>query len=225
MRPLQSLYTQRYNRMEQTDGPLFRGRFKAILGDADHYLACLSRYIHLNPVVAKITETAQAYRWSSYPAYLRRTLAPAWLHQHTILGMFGPRHTRQRYQAFVKAGLDADITAFYAKQHHDPILGTPEFFQRIVLMRRGEPPDPEVPDAERIRLRPTLHEIVQETARYFGVEEATLYHYGKGRGNLPRVVAMALCRRPGGYPLKEIAQVMYVGVVSYSCVAGIHASL
>jgi hypothetical protein len=107
-------------------------------------------------------------------------------------------------------GLDANITAFYAKQHLDPILGTPKFFHRIVLMRRGKPPEPEVPDAKRIRLRPTLREIVQETARYFGVEEATLYHHGKGRGNLPRVVAMALCRRPGGYPLKEIAQVMYV---------------
>ena len=59
---LQGLYTQRYNRMKQTDGPLFRGRFKAIFVDADHYLAHVSRYIHLNPVVAKITETAQAYR-------------------------------------------------------------------------------------------------------------------------------------------------------------------
>ncbi|MGH8072142.1 MAG: hypothetical protein ACRERE_44305 [Candidatus Entotheonellia bacterium] len=124
--------------------------------------------------------------------------------------MFGPRHTRQQYQAFVEAGLDADTAAFYAKQHLDPILGTPEFFHRIVLMRHGEPPDPEVPDAKRIRLRPTLHEIVQETARHFGVEEATLYHHGKGRGNLPRVGAMALCRRPGGYPLKAIAQVMSV---------------
>jgi hypothetical protein len=83
--------------------------------DANHYLAYLSRYIHLNPVVANITETAQAYCWSSYPAYLRRIPAPAWLHQHAILSMFGPRHTRPRYQAFVEAGLDADITAFSAK--------------------------------------------------------------------------------------------------------------
>ncbi len=62
MRHLQGLYTQRYNRTKQTDGPLVRGRFKAILVDADHYLDHPSRYIHLNPVVAKITETGQAYR-------------------------------------------------------------------------------------------------------------------------------------------------------------------
>jgi hypothetical protein len=86
--------------MEQTDGPLFRGRFKAILVDADHYLAHLSRYIHLNPVTAKITETVQAYPWSSYPTYLRQRPAPAWLYQDTVLGQFGrrnPRHASRRH--------------------------------------------------------------------------------------------------------------------------------
>jgi hypothetical protein len=31
MRHLNGVYTQRYNRLEDTDGPLFRGRYKAIL--------------------------------------------------------------------------------------------------------------------------------------------------------------------------------------------------
>ena len=44
--------TQRYNRLEKTDGPLFRGRYKAILIEADCYFLNVSRYIHLNPVVA-----------------------------------------------------------------------------------------------------------------------------------------------------------------------------
>ncbi len=43
MRHLNSLYTQRYNRFHRTDGPLFRGRFKAIVIDADTYLAVVSR--------------------------------------------------------------------------------------------------------------------------------------------------------------------------------------
>jgi hypothetical protein len=33
---------------------LFRGRYKAILVDADEYLAAVVRYIHLNPVGAGI---------------------------------------------------------------------------------------------------------------------------------------------------------------------------
>jgi hypothetical protein len=197
MRHLHGLYTQPYNRMAQTDGPLFRGRFKAILVDADHYLAHLSRYIHLNPVGAKITETAQAYPWSSYPAYLGQTPAPAWLYQDTVLSQFGRRNLRRRYEAFVEADLDADIIAFYAKPHLAPILGTREFCHQIARMRHDEVYDPEVPDAQRIRPRPALNEIVRETARHFGVEESSLLRPGKGRGNLPRAVAMALCRNPG----------------------------
>jgi hypothetical protein len=32
------MYTQRYNRLQLTDGPLFSGRYKAILIDHDAYL-------------------------------------------------------------------------------------------------------------------------------------------------------------------------------------------
>ncbi len=39
MRHINGLYTQRYNRLRKTDGPLFRGRYKAILVDADAYHA------------------------------------------------------------------------------------------------------------------------------------------------------------------------------------------
>jgi REP element-mobilizing transposase RayT len=37
MRHINGLYTQRYNRLKKTDGPLFRGRYKAILVEADSY--------------------------------------------------------------------------------------------------------------------------------------------------------------------------------------------
>src|ERR1700690_4073526 len=32
---INGIYTQKYNKIEKTDGPLFRGRFKAILVEAD----------------------------------------------------------------------------------------------------------------------------------------------------------------------------------------------
>ena len=69
MRHLNGVYTQRFNRLEQTDGPLFRGRYKAILVDADRYLLAVSRYIHLNPVAAGTSNTAIDFAWSSYRAY------------------------------------------------------------------------------------------------------------------------------------------------------------
>ena len=62
MRHINGVYTQRYNRMLGRDGPLFRGRYKAILVDADRYLLSVSRYIHRNsiemrkPLVAELIE-------------------------------------------------------------------------------------------------------------------------------------------------------------------------
>jgi len=48
MRHLNGVYTQRYNRIQKTDGPLYRGRYKAILIDVDAYL--------LNAVFVKIVD-------------------------------------------------------------------------------------------------------------------------------------------------------------------------
>ena len=53
MRHINGLYTQRYYRLKHTDGPLFRGRYKAILVDKDGDLLPLSRYIHRNPAETK----------------------------------------------------------------------------------------------------------------------------------------------------------------------------
>jgi putative transposase len=79
MRHLDGVYTQRYNRLMHRDGPLFRGRYKAILVDSDQYLLQVSRYIHLNPVVAELCENPADYKWSSFRAYVNPELSISWL--------------------------------------------------------------------------------------------------------------------------------------------------
>ena len=105
MRHINGVYTQRYNRLKHTDGPLFRGRYKAILVDRDGYLLSLSRYIHRNPIEtkSKLVNTLSDWRWSSYPAYINQTVAPAWLHRETTYRMLGQR---QRYNGY-RRSLDA----------------------------------------------------------------------------------------------------------------------
>ena len=49
-------YAAYFNRKRRRRGHLFQGRFKSILVDADEYLKHLSRYIHLNPLRAKMVE-------------------------------------------------------------------------------------------------------------------------------------------------------------------------
>ena len=71
MRHVNGVYTQRYNRLKRTDGPLFHGRYKAVLVSQDEYLSQLSRYIHRNPIETTIpmVERLEEYPWSSYPAF------------------------------------------------------------------------------------------------------------------------------------------------------------
>ena len=72
-------YARKINRSERLDGSIFRGRFKAIVVDADDYLVQVSRYIHLNPVKAKLCAQPADFEWSSYRAYLNQELKPSWL--------------------------------------------------------------------------------------------------------------------------------------------------
>ena len=76
MRHLNGVYTQRFNRSVKTDGPLFRGRYKAILVDADNYLLQVSRYIHRNPVEAGQPQWMQDLLWTSYPVYVGKRKKP-----------------------------------------------------------------------------------------------------------------------------------------------------
>ena len=89
MRHVNGLSTQRCNRAHRRDGPLFRGRYKAIVVDAEAYLARVIRYIHLNPVQAKLVQSPEAYRWSSHGRYLTPRSAPPWLGVREVLDSMG----------------------------------------------------------------------------------------------------------------------------------------
>ena len=85
MRHINGIYTQYFNRSENTDGALFRGRYKAILVDAQAYWLQLSRYIHRNPLEAGLVGDLTDYPWSSYQAYTKARSAPGWLSTEYIL--------------------------------------------------------------------------------------------------------------------------------------------
>jgi hypothetical protein len=50
-------------------GHTFQGRYVAELIETDAYRLQTNRYIHNNPVKAKMVKYPQDYRWSSYPIY------------------------------------------------------------------------------------------------------------------------------------------------------------
>ena len=59
-------YVQAVNRQQGRKGTLFEGRFRHVWVDREEYLTHLCRYIHLNPVRAKLVTRVQDWPYSNY---------------------------------------------------------------------------------------------------------------------------------------------------------------
>jgi len=71
IRHLCNAYSHYINKKNDRVGPLFQGKFRSVhIGNSDQ-LYHVSRYIHLNPLVSKLTNNLENYKWSSYLTYAR----------------------------------------------------------------------------------------------------------------------------------------------------------
>ncbi len=117
MRHVNGVDTQNHNRMKQTDGPLFRGRYKAINIEVSSYLLEVSRYIHRNPVEIRkpLVSRLEEYQWSSYPAYRNQVKAPEWLVKEVVFEELGSGQPTSAYGRYVDSGVDTETKKFYSK--------------------------------------------------------------------------------------------------------------
>ena len=206
MRHIDGLYTQRYNRLKKTDGPLFRGRYKAILIDTNEYLLQVSRYIHRNPIEMKkpLVKQLEKYPWSSYSAYINQGNCPNWLYREDVYDELSSRQRYAAYRSYVEAGNDEETRQFYSKGILTPIWGDKQFKDRV--LSRAKQSKTEV--AKRsTRSVVSLTQIVKTVGQYYGVptNQITIATRGRGPRNIPRWIAMKLCQDYSGKTLNEIA--------------------
>ncbi|TSC92992.1 MAG: putative transposase [Candidatus Berkelbacteria bacterium Licking1014_7] len=64
-------YTRYFNIRHKRKGPLWESRFKSVLVETDEQLLHLTRYIHLNPVTARLIKNPQDWEYSSFKEYTR----------------------------------------------------------------------------------------------------------------------------------------------------------
>ncbi|RKD33498.1 transposase [Thermohalobacter berrensis] len=70
MKSINVSYVKYYNKKYKRCGHLFQGRFKSECVDNESYLLSVLRYIHQNPVDARIALKCIDYDWSSYKEYI-----------------------------------------------------------------------------------------------------------------------------------------------------------
>ena len=106
MQYLGGSYSSYFNRRHRRSGHLFQGRFRGHLIEEEGYFLEVSRYVHLNPVRAKMVPRPEDWQWSSYAGYRRVRDACSWMTYDRVLGEFGggASDERRHYRRFVEAG-------------------------------------------------------------------------------------------------------------------------
>ena len=88
MKKINVKFAMRYNLNEKMVGHVFQDRFKSQAIGTDQYLLQVIRYVHNNPVKARIAETPGDYKWSSYSKYINNETAGKRRQFEFVLGLF-----------------------------------------------------------------------------------------------------------------------------------------
>jgi REP element-mobilizing transposase RayT len=110
MRRLLTGYAIWYNRRHRRWGHLFQNRYKSIVCDEDSYFKQLVRYIHLNPLRAKLVKSLaqlDCYRWSGHGVIMSK-IQYEWQNRDYVLKWFGKEEAeaKRAYRHYVKKGMD-----------------------------------------------------------------------------------------------------------------------
>ena len=109
MRRLLTGYAVSFNRRHRRHGHLFQNRYKSILCQEDPYLLELVRYLHLNPLRARIVEGLKAldtYPYCGHSALMGK-VEYGFQDVDYVLNLFAgePTEARRLYREFVRKGI------------------------------------------------------------------------------------------------------------------------
>jgi REP element-mobilizing transposase RayT len=206
MQYLNGSYTSYFNRRHRRCGHLFQGRYRGHLVEEDgHYLE-MSRYLHLNPVRARLAERPERWPWGSCPGYFAPGKALPWVTYDRVLAEFGGGNDdgRRAYAAFVRAGIKDRPPSPFREAAGGLLVGSAAFVERIGRLLAGRPGDKALPQLQRLRARPSLEVICAAVGAYFG-REGGCWGEGTRSDDASRAVAAYLARRRFGYSAGEVA--------------------
>jgi REP element-mobilizing transposase RayT/biotin operon repressor len=119
MRRINTAYAYYFNKKYNRVGHVFQNRFRSEPVENDRYLISLIRYIHNNPVKAKIVNQPHQYKWSSYSLYLREQKSI--INKEEILNFFSADKSKA-IRLFTK---------FCCQQNNDIFMDYQEVFREV----------------------------------------------------------------------------------------------
>jgi REP element-mobilizing transposase RayT len=197
-------YAMYFNRRYKSAGHLFQGRYKAILCDRDTYFLQLIKYIHLNPVRAKMVREVQDYQWSSHSYYVVKGKENRIVDTDCVLRMFSADRTAamSKYREFMGDGIPVKRDDIY-RTIDQRVLGNEAFLENVMEQYDGE-------IAKKRREREyALSEIASGVERIKGVTLDQMRIHSKASGVTECRKLFILISKEYGYRGKEIAD--YIG--------------
>jgi REP element-mobilizing transposase RayT len=209
---LNSAYTNWFRNKHQIIGPLFQGRFKSILVDADNYALVLSAYIHLNPLRAGIVKQLEDYPWSSYLDYLNLRKSnisdPSF-----VLNLIDSNTLKaiKKYRNYLTENQDMENPL--KKSYHHIALGNETFIERVKEKIDQEGQRREIPST-RYLSKYDVNTIILKITQVLHIKKNIIFD--KKRGNLNRSLALYLIKRFTPLSLYEIGKIFQM---DYSAVS------
>jgi len=240
MRRLLTGHALWHNRRHQRHGHLFQNRYKSILCQEDKYFLELVRYIHLNPLRAKLVQNMQSLDHYSYGGHsvLMGRRNNDWQDTDSVLRLFGEKRpaARRHYRVFMEKGIvlgkRADLIggglvrshggwanvkamrkAKIYQQADERILGDGEFVQRVLETAKEKMERKYALLAQGI----DLDFIAERVAEIFEISSEDLWLPGKHRKrvNARSLLCYWACRQLG-ISMAEMSRTMNVSVMAVS---------
>ena len=95
-------YTRYFNFRIKRKGPLWESRFKSVIVDTEEQLLHLTRYLHLNPVTARLIDDPGDWEYSSYREFLKERTVGDSICKHVNCLNIDPCY----YKEFVNSQID-----------------------------------------------------------------------------------------------------------------------
>lgn len=192
-------YARYFNKRHDKVGHLFQGRYKAIVCDKDAYLLELVRYIHLNPVRAKVVRDPGRYLWTSHLSYLGMG-NQGLTDMDYVLAQFGKSKSiaKMKYEEFILEELESGHQKKFYEVKDQRYLGEENFINQIENEKRNR---------EGVVYEIPFEVIVGEVSKGCGVTIDQLYSLTYERkGAHGRGIVGYLARKLTGQMVKDIAE-------------------
>ena len=205
MQNINTSYTVYINRKYQRSGHLLQGRFKGIIVDKDRYLIALSRYIHLNPVRAKLARNPLDYPWTSYGGFIHQRAEDSLVETAETLSYFSKHRDKaiRAYREFVETDEGRHENPF-AGMEEGLLLGGGAFRAKVLRRIEKIKADDEIPQTKRLQTRVSIDVVLKACQLFYGKNRKPLVE--RLKGNEGRQVAIYLAKMLSGAKGKQIGQ-------------------